>query len=491
MKLTDRAVVRWGAYALILLYAIYYFSDVATPGNQPQYPLGWWGWWDQSQYIASSRNLLARNFAPGGHWYPLGYSIAAAPFVRFFPAHGFFFLDLACLLATYAGFLSFARRVGVGVWTAMPIFVLTTFGYGVMGQTWAEPWTSTLNAALIWGLLACASGLLSGQAPWRSSRLVLLGLCAGAVPLVRPTDAVQSGIALLFVLIAGLHSREMWLRHIGWLILGGAIVTVPYAALYLRIYGFHLTPYMLAESGTGFAFRWLGWKTYLLLIEPRPWFPFGKGLLAVFPWLPLSICEIVLLFVAWKQAAERAGLCMLALMILTYWALYFAYVDLLPSNIWRYHVVHYLKWSLPGLGLFAWLFLTSVLRTPRWRHGVAFALVIAVLSVRLVPTPASADARVYMIQYAVSSPPSWDETYMHDWAFADRAGTLGPLGVRVLPDSQGVRLLPARRSIVGALTWSDQPAFITGLPKRWAARMTLGYPCWLPPYPCRGLSPAP
>jgi hypothetical protein len=489
VKPIDWPVVRWGACALALLYTLYYFANPATPGSQLQHPLGWWSWWDQSQYIASSRNLLARNFAPDGHWYPLGYPIAAAPFVRVFSAHGFFFLDLACLLATYAGFLSFARRVGVGAWVAVPIFVLTTFGYRVIGQTWAEPWTSTLNAALIWGALACATSLMPGQGPWQNWRLALLGLCAAAVPLVRPTDAVQSGIALLFVLIAGLRGRDMRLRHIGWLIFGGALVMVPYAALYLCIYGFHPMPYMLAEGNIGFAFSRLGWKTYLLLIEPRPWFPTGEGLLAVFPWLPLSIAEIVLLFVTWKQPAERAGLCMLALMILTYWTLYFAYVDLLPSNIWRYHVVHYLKWSLPGLGLLAWLFLSSVWRAPKWRHGIALAAVVVVLSVRLVPTLASADARVDMIQYAVSSPPGGEETYMHDWAFADRLGPLGALGIRVLLDSQGVRLLPTRRGIVGPLTSPDQLAFLTGPPKRWAARMTFSYPCWLPPYPCRSLQP--
>ena len=48
--------------------------------------------------------------------------------------HGFFFLDLICLFGAYAGFLSFARRVGVGPLAAVPIFLVTTFAYPSIGR---------------------------------------------------------------------------------------------------------------------------------------------------------------------------------------------------------------------------------------------------------------------------------------------------------------------------------------------------------------------
>ena len=232
-------VVRWGVYALTLLYALYYFANFAAPGNSVQYPLGWWGWFDQSQYMASTRNLLARQLDPAGHWYPLLYPALAVPFVRYWSMHGFFFLDLICLFGAYAGFLSFARRVGVGPLAAVPIFLVTTFAYASIGETWVEPWTTTLSAALIWGLLACAARLLPGQDVWRGWHLLALGLLAGSLPLVRPTDAVLSAIVVLFVLLSGLRGRVLRVRHLGWLMLGGAMIVLPYAALHLRIYGFH------------------------------------------------------------------------------------------------------------------------------------------------------------------------------------------------------------------------------------------------------------
>jgi hypothetical protein len=489
MTVATWPVVRWGGYTLTLLYVIYYFSNAATPGNSVKYPLGWWGWWDQSQYIASARNVLAGNLTPDGHWYPLGYSIVAAPFVRFWPAHGFFFLDLACLLGAYAGFLSFARRAGVDPFATVVIFILATFAYASIGQTWAEPWNSTLLAALIWGLLFSAASLLPGQETWQPWRLTLLGLLAASVPLVRPTDAVLSVTAVGLVLVAGLNARLLRVQHLLWMALGAAVAVVPYAVLYLRIYGFHLTPYVLHERTLGFVFSRLGWKTYLLLIEPRPWYTVGESLLTRFPWLVLSFAEFVLLAVRSPRQKGRAALILLGIMILAYWGLYFAYVDLLPSNIWRYHVVHYLKWSLPGLGLLAWLFVLRVWRRPRWHHGLVLLLVICILSVRMVPVRAAPDDTVEMVQYAASPTPGWDQVYQRDWSFTDALGSLGELGIRALPDSQGVRLLPQRRSIVGVLTWADPPVEVTGPGVRWASRVEIGYPCWLPPYPCRRLQP--
>ena len=63
-----------------------------------------------------------------------GIRCLAVPFVRVWSMHGFFFLDLICLLGAYAGFLSFARRVGVGPLAAVPIFLVTTFAYATIGR---------------------------------------------------------------------------------------------------------------------------------------------------------------------------------------------------------------------------------------------------------------------------------------------------------------------------------------------------------------------
>jgi hypothetical protein len=142
---------------------------------------------------------------------------------------------------------------------------------------------------------------------------------------------------------------------------------------------------MVGGKAIGFAFSRLWWKTYLLLIEPHPWYAQSEGLLARFPWLVFSLAEIVLIAVSRQRRQAQAALILLVLMIVISWSLYFAFVDLLPANLGDYHLVHYLKWSLPGLGLFAWLF---VLRSGNQRMEATVAVIIVVLSIRVVPTPA-------------------------------------------------------------------------------------------------------
>jgi hypothetical protein len=474
---------QWGACALVALYAAYYFADSAVPGNWPEHPLGWWGWWDQSQYLASARNLLAGNLTPQGHWYPLGYSILAAPFVAVWPMHGFFFLDLGCLLAAYFGFLRFTHRTGT--LPAVLIFLVTTFAHPSVAQTWAEPWTSTLSAALIWLLLGCAAALRRDD--WPGWRILLLGLLAASLPLVRPPDLIIGTIVVIFLFTPRLIGGKLRATDIGWLAAGTAVVVLPYFALYLSIYGFHPTPYMLVIQDTGFVFSRLAWKAYLLLIEPRPWYPQGRGLLEEFPWLVLSFAEMLLTILLYRHRARPEYILLITLMAL-YWTFYFAFTDFLPSGIWRFHLIHYLKWTLPGLGLFAWLFIARVWRDPKWHHGATVVVFVVLLSVRVVPQRASATASAEIIQYP-GPQLGLQDLYLHEWQFSDESGHFGSLGARALPDSQGFRVLPQRRPIAGALTWSNGPVDPGGPTVRWKPSVRFGYPCWLPPYPCRRFPP--
>lgn len=478
-------IARWGAYALLALYAAYYFADAAAPGNWAEYPLGWWGWWDQSQYLASARNLLSGNLTPEVHWYPLGYSILAAPFVAVWPMHGFFFLDLGCLLVTFIGFLAFVRRIGIAKFPAVLIFVLTTFAYPSVAETWAEPWTSTLSAALIWSLLGCAAALMQGG--WQRSRVLFLGLLAASLPLVRPPDLILGTIVVAAVIAARMKAGRIRSIEVGWFAIGAAAAALPYFALYLRIYGFHPTPYMGVVRDVGFVFSRLGWKTYVLLIAPRPWYPFGQSLLAVFPWLVIAFAEMLLIVLSRRQH-QRPLLVLLIVVIVVHWILYFAFADLLPSGIWRFHLIHYLKWTLPALGLFAWLFVERAWREPRWYHAATPAILFLLLSIRMTPERASATEPAEMVQYA-GTQLSLQETYLREWQFHDDSGDFGMLGARALPDSQGFRVLPQRRQIVGQLRWSNGPVD-PGRPEiRWKPRISFGYPCWLPPYPCQRLQP--
>jgi hypothetical protein len=488
-----------GGIVLVVLYLGYYLADPALPGNNHAYPLGWWGWWDQSQYIASARALRALDFSPGLNWFPLGYSLLAAPFTGWLPMHPFFFVDLAALLIAYAAFLLFARELDVASPWSAAIFVLTAMGDPRLARTWAEPWNTTVSAALIWTLLAVAALQLAAPAPdrnrQRTVRLAVLGVLLAALPLVRPTDALFSVICGCVVAGNEAWRRQLRLRDTAVVLLAGSAMVLPYGLLYLRIYGWHESAYVVVSQKLGFVFSQLPWKAYVLLVDPHPWFPYGVGLLGRCPWIALAIAGVVPATMGLRGHA-RLSLGLFVACMLAYVTLFFSFIDLLPSGLWRYENVHYFKWCFPGLGLFAW-FLLRELFAGRRRIAVASLVVtVLALSIRIAAVPVGGEGPARMVQFPGLRIP-WAQSYFNTTAaLKDSRGELASInGIRILPDSDGVRVIALRREFVGPVAWvqgkAPSPQAYQIAPRRWGEHVTFGYPCWLPPYPCDHLSPRP
>ena len=486
-----------GALVLAVLYTALYLAHPSLPGNRGDEPLGWWGWFDQSQYIRSARHLGARDLAAGAHWYPLGYALLAAPFTRLMPIHPFFFVDLAALLAAYAGFVSFARLVSVPAPVGVLLFLLTGAASSRIALSWVEPWNSTASAGAIWLLLALTAAQLAAtddETPRRRlGRLAAIGLLGTAIVAIRPTDAF---IPVLWVggaaLRAVLSGRARW-ADAAALGAGAGVVAIPFAILYLAIYGPQPSEYMRHSRTLGFAFAELPWKIVILLLQPRPWFPTGAALAARLPWLVPSFAGMVPAVLA-ARGATRLALALLASSIGLYWALFFSYIDLLPPGLWRYRNIHYFKWTWPGLGLFAFLWLRALAGPARKVAIASLAVVFLLMCVRLTPILVAESAPARMIQFAAGSR-DWHDVYFGDYRLADSAGEMTNVAdMRGMPDASGLRVIALRRPFAGAVRFVDSHAaraIEPGPPlRRWAARVGLGYPCWLPPYPCRWLARA-
>ncbi len=479
----------------LLLVAIYlssYVSNPAVPGNAGRFPLGWWGWWDQSQYILSARSLAHGDLAPGHHWYPLGYAVLGAPFTLLSRLHPFLVPDLGCLLLSYLAFLVFSRCVGLSAtWGALS-FLLATCGSEALRNVWAEPWNTSLSSTLIWWLLALTALQLvrpTTVARVRLRRLAIMGALVAAIPFVRPTDS------LLVVVWAGgaawLGWREAAVRprELAALMLGAVVVLVPEAALWLGMYGAHESQYMINSRVLGFAFDSAGWKTYLLLSTPRPWFPYGAGIVQRLPWVMPGLAGMLAIpFIA--RGVSRGLLALMAAMIVAYCLLFFCYVDLIPSGLWRYNNIHYFKWTLPGLVLLGMLLLRALLRGPRRPALAALAAVLALTDLRFPPRPATVGQPAWMIQ--VPGPvPGFDEAYFTSFILHDARGAMQPIrDFRAFPDRDGWRLIALHRPFTGALVISglghrpDGP--VSPDARRWSRGLSLRLPCWLhacPPVP--------
>ncbi len=493
-RIPDRALLLMAAMLLVFGYVMGILHNQARPGARALYPQGWWGWSDQGLYLRSVRAFAVLDLRPSEHWYPLGYALLGAPFASLLPSQPFLLVDLACLLASFAGFVAFARGCGIGVPASAGAFLLGTLGSQSVRENWVIPWTTTPATAAIWLFLAlCVRHLgaaLHEPRPRRRRRLLLAGMLASLIGLFRPTDLLLPAVAAVLLGAWGLRDRTLRPADPPLLLLGAALPALPYGLLYLRIYGPHPTAYMLNSRAIGFRLEELPLKTMLLLIAPRPWFPSGSGLLMRLPWMAAGFAGMLLLPTLRPRVARR-GLTLLTAMMLAYMALFFSYVDLLPSGLWAYKNVHYFKWLLPGFALLGVVFLDALRHRPRRAPILALLAVVLLSTVRLVPVPAAGGA-ARLLQYA-AKPPYWSRSYFGRSRLADARGVFENIQtMRILPDDQGLRVLSLSRPFEGRPVWLQQGGLNIRpgeVPQAWAGHVAFGWPCWLPPYACDHLLP--
>ena len=511
----NRGSIRKDAIELAVLAAVYLAISLLVYGGVPasQAAVYWTGWADQTLYGESARAFAQGDLSAARHWYPLGYSLAVAP-LTFLPLWlAFLLADLAFLYGAWRGFRAVAGRFGTGPWWALAIFLATTLLHPFIGMQWITPWTTTLSACLIWQALARTLALAdpveseSVHRGWggrsRAREALVLGLILGAIPATRPVDGVIAALLAGYVLVCAWRRPRLIAAAAG----GGIAVVAGYAALHLAIHGPALTDYMKLSAAHGMNFARLGWKAYLILVEPQPWFPYGWGLLRTCPWLPLGAAGLLAALLPGR--ARRIEAALLGVVAAVYCALILAYVDLLPSGLWYSSNVNYFKWVLPLFGLFAVAFVKLTRQRPL-AGAVLLALVLLPTTLRFVPVPAGAGepARALLLPGGTMAPgENPARVYMAHSVIRDRAGQLRNFyEYHQVPRADGRAMAVAlRRDFAGNELWLGDgealavwPRAMTGnhdrtpLPGPWpkapegryAPHMEIGVPCWLPFYRC-------
>jgi hypothetical protein len=472
---------------LAIVYANGYLTHSAVPGNNPAYPLGWWGWFDQSMYLRAAQAFSRFDMDPAKHWYPPGFALLGAPFARSMPSHLFFFPGLACLVAAFLGFSSFAGRFGVGRIWAAALFLVPLLDRRLV-DAWVVPWSSTPTAALQWVLLALVAAHVMADrfVLWRA---ILMGVLAGLVIAFRPTDIISAAVALgCAALFDILHRRP---RLVGPLAMaaGGAAVVACYVALYLRIYGWHLSAYLTHSQKLGFYYDTLGYKAYTLLIDPRAWFGvdpdhWHEGLFQRAPWLVFGLAGVL---AAWFCVAPRLRWLLAALVgaIVLSTVNYLAYIDLLATGIWRYGNVHYLKWAYPGMALLGFLVLRELVCGRRRLAVAGLAAAFLLCCLRVVPRPA-ADGEPYRMALLAGPKADWGQAYFELPLLRDAMGTLPTVEAsRAFPLSNGIRVHAIRRDMKGPLQWAEGEGLgaITAQ-AHYRSVVEFGLPCFIFPRQC-------
>jgi len=444
----------------------------------------WVGWFDQSRYIASARALARFNLDAGQHWYPPAYALIAAPFSWITPSQPFLVADLILFTLAAAAFARAVRPFAIGPWCAAAIFALSTLAIPLAANLWIEPWTTTLSAALLWGLFAVMAMLFDCDGPPPSSLLIAAGVLAAAPPLARPADAPPGLAALAVASLVAYRRRLLTRRVIGLVLTGGLIITLPYALLYLAIYGPALSGYIISGKNQGFAFGDLPWKAYVLLVAARPWFPNARALIEVVPFLLPGLAGLVALAIT-GTAAQRRMLALIAAVGLPLLAIQLTYTDFQPPGMWLYHNAHYLKWLFPLGGAGLWLWLRAFGRWREWAVTMAATLaLLALVCIRPLPRAVADDqpARMLLFQGNVLRFPG--EALFASVVVHDALGTMRNIhGFHQVPDDRGEREITIDRLFTGPAERFDPgeppPYNVWQKPyARYAVRLSFGWPCW-------------
>ncbi|HEY0269851.1 MAG TPA: hypothetical protein VGC10_02555 [Sphingomonas sp.] len=489
----------WALAALAAL--VWLVRYTAKHGLHLASPPYWANFFDQSRYIASAQAFAHGDLSAGAHWYPLAYPLLAAPFIRIIPQEPFFLPDLALFVATMLTFATTMRRLGVSTFAASLLFLLGDMPIRGISKLWTEPWTTSLSAPLLWGLIALMLSIVeppAGRAPPRPRAMFMLGLLAGALPLVRPTDGLTGTIAILFAITMLWRHGRLRMAGLGWLVLGGLVLCAPYLLLHLLIYGPHASEYARAAANQGFAFADLPWKAYVLLITASPWFPGSPSLVEAMPWIIPGLAGLGIVW--WKgDSRARLALTLIALLAVPYSATFLAYTDLQPPGLWKFSNAHYFKWLFPLLTVGFWLWLRDL---SSWRGAaraiMALAIVLIPCLVRPMPLAVHDNVPARLLMFRGATDRQWNEAYFSPATITDRQGSMINVGrFHQVPDDHGERAVAVSRLFVGPAVRDDPeeaaPYRIAQKPYgRYAVRLSLGIPCWVRQQAaCRIPPPAP
>ena len=378
-------------------YVIAYLSAPALPGSY-QYPLGWWGWTDQGLYLKSAQAFSHFDFHSSEHWYPILYSLLAAPFVRLMPIHPFFIIDLACFLIAVGGFLKIGEKI-IGLAPSAILFVCVISFPWILTENWIIPWTSTLSAAITTLLLlACANErFVQGGSPlW--SYLAFAAL-TGLLALVRPLDLIIDLVMYGYIAVRCIGATYMnkhaifSARHfsIAAVLVAGAVIgPALMAAFNFKVYGHLTSPYMQVSRESGFDLTTIPKKFVSLFDDSASVFLAPKQtFLRGYPWLALTMAMVPSVLTFGSNILR-----FVTIIACLHVALYLAYGDLLPDNLYTYNTIHYFKVWIPYFALIAaagllFLYRARASAAPRYvaAGGAALAVLLCSLGFRFNAEP--------------------------------------------------------------------------------------------------------
>lgn len=358
----------------VCFYLIKYLSYSALPEVSAKYPLGWWGWWDQGQYIKSARALANFDFKGDSHWYPIGYPLMGALFYKLVPVHPFLIPNILY----YVGIVWLFSLISNKFLTKCESTILAFFAFFVdkiVVESLVIPWTTIPTHFFIYAIIYL---LVFHEESIK--RYALAAVFTGIIFLCRNGDMLFIAPLFLFSMLATREIKKIFTY--GFV---SFFVFLPFLLFTLisnkYIFGVYWeTPYYEAASINGFSLYNIFYKAYSVFIEAGTLYSLSTPmLLKRYTWMLLIIPGT---FYAYKKYGLK--IVGVILSIIATYIFYLTYNDFDSQNIFKYKIVHYLRWTLPLLLLFAYLTVRHAWLDMSWKRitlltlpFIAFSLLVS------------------------------------------------------------------------------------------------------------------
>ena len=389
------------------IYLWVYFLHEALPGNNPLYPLGWWGWFDQGEYLKAAMAMSNADWSSSQYYYPPVYSMLGAFFVKILPMHAFLPLNLLCFMAFTYFFIAFAKKY-ITWGGALIVFVMSFytgepfFGHALNPQdrypgetllrVWVEPWTTTLIAPLIAYLIWSVDRYLSSNHTPRILTCCVWGCAGGVIAATRPVEAVILIPLFTYVLaniLFGTFNHAKQPRLLTRVLCGGGLLTSGiFWVLFFLVFNIYVHGslegryFAVNAQGNGFHPMDIVEKFIAIFLDSQTLYNVSNAAIyKKMPWLALSIPAFI--YVLLKG---NAILRLVVITIILQFLAYLPYSDLLPNGLWNYQNIHYFKWTFAfSLVCMAWVGIQLVhglqtrSKAPWMVYGVSFLVALPML----------------------------------------------------------------------------------------------------------------
>jgi len=503
----DRVVPGAGVLLAGLLYAVAHYRHPLRPITELSRS-GWFNWFDADKYRKAALAWTHFDLRASEYWYPPGYPILGALGHALTPVQPFFVPNALALMISAWLFALLAaevlgRRPGARTLGAL-VFLATTVLNASALEVWITPWTTTPATPAIYGCLL--AGMRFAARP-RPLSCFLAGLVGSTIVLFRPTEAAMILFAVGLAMAWSLVRRPVPPRRFGWIVSAGLIGTaLPVAAFVAGEHatgGFGPSSYFALSRLYGFEWRLIPLHWVEILGDPRPLWPGDRGMAGAFPWIVPGFAGMAAALACCRPAA-RLNHVLLAGAALLHCAVFLAYRDMEPNQVWFYFLYHYFKWVLPVLGLYAVLLLGCLLGRQRViAIPLALVTVVALFAWRpeLQAHPAGTRPAMRLSAHELRLPDGlgsvWDAVAVPAQGSFDAVFLLPdnlavgdhlfhtPFDFRAFPRAGGLLLLPVRPlPSADSLIFFNPGVTLDQDSEPFAARQRLvfGLPCWIAPW---------